>query len=138
MDGISSAVSLVTVVGMALTSIKIIYETISIVRDGPRIIVQTTSALESLQAILERVRAISTRSPSSITDLQGLTQRCAAGLKAFEEKIGCLRILPTDNVSGKAWKRVKTLLKQDDFQHMWDTINQQIRALSLGLQLVGL
>ena len=138
MDGVSGAASVITVVGMALTSVKIMHETISKVRDGPNIVVRTALALEDLQKLLERIRGMNARLPSSNTDLQGLIQRCATGLKAFEKKIGGLRILPTDKRSGKAWKRVKTVLKQDDFQQMWEMINQQIRALNLGLQMVGL
>ena len=138
MDGLSGAASVITVAGMALTSVNIIHETISKVRDGPDIVVQTVSALEDLQELLERIRAMHTRLPSPNTNLQGLIQRCATGLKAFEKKIRDLRILPTDKRLGKAWKRVKTVLKQDDFQQIWETINQQIYALSLGLQLVGL
>lgn len=138
MDVVSGTASVVAIVGVALKSIKIICETISRVKDGPSIILQTASALESLQEILEWVQVKNITLPSSNTDLPGLAQRCAAILKAFEKKIECVRILPTDNRSGKAWKRVKTVLKQDDFQQMWETINQQIKALSLGLQLTGL
>lgn len=136
MDGVSGAASIVAVIGFALSSTKIVHDTISGIKDGPNAILQTNSALEDLRKILEQIEALDAGLTSINANLQNVIRKCATELKAFENKIGCLRILPTDKKLGKAWKRVKTMIKQDDFQNMWHVINRHVSALGLQLQLI--
>ncbi len=137
MDGVSAAASFLAIVGFALTSTKVIYDTISVIKGGPKAVQQTTSALEELQKILQRLAKLNERLESVDANLQPMIQRCATDLKAFEKKIGCLRIMSTEKGLSKAWIRVKTMLKQDDFQRMWEGINRHVLALGMQLQLIG-
>ncbi len=130
------AASGIAIIGFALSSTKIIHDTISGIKDGPNEIARTKSALEDLRRILEQVEGLTAGLASVNSNLHNVIRNCAADLKAFENKVGCLRILPKDKITGKAWKRVKTMLKQDDFQKMWNTIKWHVSALSLQLQLI--
>ena len=84
MDGVSAAASVIAVVGFALTSTKVIRDTISGIKDAPKIVQQTISALEELKKILQRVEMLNERFDDVNADLQTLLQQCATDLKAFE------------------------------------------------------
>jgi len=137
MDGVSAAASVIAVVGFALTSTKVIRDTISGIKDAPKIVQQTISALEELKKILQRVETLNERFEDVNADLQTLLQQCATDLGAFEKKIGCPRTMPAEKRFGKAWMRVKTMLKQDDFQRIWEVINRHVLALTMHFQLIG-
>jgi hypothetical protein len=133
MEGVSGAASVVAVIVFALSCTKTIHDTISRIKNGPKNIAETTSALEDLWKTLEQIRGLDAEFISVNANLRNVVQKCAADLKECENKIGCLRILPSNKIMGKVLKRVKTMLKQDDFQEMWRKIKWHVSALSLQL-----
>lgn len=137
MDGVSAAASVLAIVGFALTSTKVVYDTISVIKGAPKAVQQTILALAELERILLRLAKLNERLESVDADLQSLIQQCATDLKAFEKKTGCLRTISAETGLSKAWIRVKTMLKQDDFQRMWEGINRHVLALGMQLQLIG-
>ena len=135
MDGVSVAASIIAVLGFATSSTKFIHDVISGIGDGPNSILQTTSVLEDLQKILTQISSLNAGLTPMSMNLLHLIEQCAADLKTFEKKIGCLRLLPAEKRIGKVWKMFKNVLTQDDFKKMWENIDRHIAALSLQLQM---
>ena len=136
MDGVSIGASLIGILGFALSSIKVVYSTISEIRDGPKIVADAASALSDLQSFLGQLVRLTPRL-TDIGDLQILISKCASDLESLQIKVEALLVLPSEKKLGKIWKRVKTMLKEEDFRRIWIIIRQHHSALSSQLQTLN-
>ncbi len=134
MDCLSGAASIITVVGLALSSTQTIYHAVSNIRDGPRTIQQMLSGLQTLSSLLTQLLQ-SSDSFYLAADLQELVQGCATNLKRFEEQLGKLS-LSADNKAKKLWKHAKVMLGSKDLERMASLIKQDVAALALQIQII--
>lgn len=141
MEVISSGASITAIVAVALQSTKVIYNTITGIRDGPREIRQLASALDDLHHILKQLEEINTEIESTtaygLSELKRLIGECSKDLDDFELQLEKLQEKPNEKNLGKTWKRVKTVLRKEDFRKMWDVIHHHIPILKTQLSLFG-
>ena len=134
MDGLSGAASIITVVGVALTSTQVLYNAVSGIRDAPETILQIASNLGSLSKLLQQLRE-SHESFHLSSDLEELVRKCAANLRTLEEKLGKLITSPESRVV-RLWKSVKVLVQAKHLDKLADLVQQDVAALSLQLSII--
>ena len=134
MDGLSGAASVITVFGLALSSTREIYNVVSSIRSGPKIIQQIVSAVKDLSDLLQQLAGYTDRFYLA-ADLGETVSKCARDLEAFKGDLA--KLSTTDaNRAVRLWKNVKVILKERDLGMMLAGIQQHIIALSLRMQVI--
>lgn len=126
MDG---AASTIAVVSLALKSIKVIYNTVSTIKNAPQKLQQMTSNLGHLSFTLERLKGRG-GDWGLVEGLPLLISECAKNLENFERKLDKLSSL-SDNRAKRLWNNVKTMLQDEDLNQMSSFIQQYASLLSL-------
>lgn len=135
MDGVSSAASIVTVLGLSLQSIKVIYRVVSGVEDGKEAVQHTLYILKSLEDLLQQLITLGTGFESH-AHLQVLIQNCAKDLKKFEKKVGKVRMSSSDNKLSRAWTGFKTSLRKNEVTQMGNILQTHVSLLLLQLSIL--
>ncbi|KAL9118919.1 MAG: hypothetical protein Q9187_004526 [Circinaria calcarea] len=135
MDGVSSAASVLTVLGLSLQSIRVIYRVVSDVKDGQDAVQHTLQTLNSLESLLQQLIKLGTGFESD-ADLPVLVQNCAKDLRKFEIKVGKVRILPFDNKLSKAWTGFKITLRRNEVIQMRDVLQGHVGLLGFQLGIL--
>lgn len=117
-----SAGSLVALIGFALSSTKTIYDTVSGIRQGPRVV---NEAAQSPQNALNPLESIKADDFAGLpADLEETLQGYQNSLEAFQVKVEKLRSLPSDGAIRRSWKRLKTVLKEKDLESLHQTTQE--------------
>ncbi|KAK4164342.1 hypothetical protein QBC43DRAFT_288937 [Cladorrhinum sp. PSN259] len=139
MDAVGAGAGVVAFITLALQSAKIICNTLSGIKDGPKDVARAASAVEMLQgALLALSHSLSpslTRGFAGQT-LEGFTKRCSENLQAFASKLAKIQFADTDSRSRKRWKRVKALINEKDLQKITSSVATYSSTLELWLQSI--
>ena len=134
MDGLSGAASVLTILGLALSSTRDIYNVVSSIRSGPKTVQQIVSTVKDLSDLLEQLTGYTDRFYLA-ADLEETVRKCARDLEAFKGDL--TKLSTTDkNRAVRLWKNVKVILKERDLEMMSARIQQHIIALSLRMQVI--
>lgn len=144
MEAAGAAATLLTLIGFSLRSIKTIYETTESIRDGPPMLARLTVAAKELETVLDQLSKLAHGSQPSQKSAEqdvwdALSQcivRCRADVLHLEKDVAALGVVKSDRLVRKAWKRVKTLLKDKDFERMSITAQSHVGVLKLHLSIV--
>ena len=134
MDVVSGAASVLTLAGLALSSTREIYKFVSSIKNGPRIIRQLTTILESLLKLLENIETC-TDPLYPVSELAESVSKCARELETLKVELGKLHTIDT-NRAIKLWRKIKTVLKEQDLERMSGVIHQHVAALSIRIQMI--
>ena len=141
MEAFGGVTSVIAVTTIALQSSKAVYATINGFKNGRKEVKNLASALNCLSHILEQVTEISnTFSGMDGTDITGLEQvmkECARNLADFRKQVEKLGVSSDERKIGKAWKRVKTVMQEEDFRKMRVTVDYFINVFGTHLSLIG-
>ena len=114
--------SIITVANVALQSSRVVYETISGIKNGPDEVKELASELQQLCYLLRQVTEISDkmddRDATNISELQVVIGQCRQTLDSFQKQCDKLGVSSNDGRLSTAWKRVKLVVKKEDFQRM--------------------
>ena len=134
MDGLSGAASVITVVGLAVSSTQVIYNIISGIKNGPNAIHSMESSLQDLLKLLLQLKG-STDQLYLAVDLEGSVSKCVQDLKASEDQLAklCPRV---DSKAVRLWNNVKAALQEKDLERMSAMIQRHVTSLSLQLQII--
>ena len=132
MDG---AASVITVVSLALSSTKVLYEIVVSIKHAPKCVSQITSYLRDLSSILQQLVGYSANLHLA-ADLPTLIERCAKSLKTLEAKLGRLSASDGNNRAELMWKNVKASLQEKQLEKMATCLQQHVAALSLQLNIL--
>lgn len=134
MDAISAGASVVAFITLGLQSAKVIYETLSAIRDGPKSLQQVISDVEQIQSILKHLL----QSPATANNapLTNHVSSCVLDLELAASEIQKLQISPNQQGHEKLWRRVKTFLNEKDLDRISAQIARHANTLSLRLNIM--
>ena len=134
MDAVSGAASVITVVGLALSSVQTIHNAVYSLRNGSPTIEQMLFNLQSLSSILQQLSQSQDRFYRA-ADLPKFVQACATNLGGFEDQL--VKMIPSaENKARKLLKSAKLIICSKDLDRMAGLIQQHVAALSLQLQII--
>ncbi|ERF71232.1 hypothetical protein EPUS_08150 [Endocarpon pusillum Z07020] len=132
--------SVLTFIAVALQSTKSIYEAVSGIKSGPQQVESLASAVRTLDSVLTQLsNCPAVKSADPETDLKvilSLIESCKGDVSHYEGELRKVRISLNDKKTEKAWKKVKTILQEKDFQRMWDGVNHHVSALGFQLNIL--
>ncbi|KAF8866194.1 hypothetical protein BDZ45DRAFT_720337 [Acephala macrosclerotiorum] len=126
--------SIIAFLSIGLQSVKVVYEFISAIKDGPSKLGDLQGAIESLESLLEQMYNSPGLTTSPITtsgSLLALVQRCVNDIQRFEAEIGRIYVPPKEKRCGKVWKRLKLAFKEKDIPYMTTVVTGHVNILSL-------
>jgi len=140
-EGVGAAASTLTFIGVALKATITVLEVISGIKDGPHYVEQLAAAVQNLQTVLTQLRHSAALNQASATfdfgPLQRLMEACKDDVVSYEAALGRLRISATDKKAGKAWKKIKTVLKEKDLGRILTAVNHHVSKFIVQLSLLG-
>jgi len=144
MEAAGAAATLLTLIGFTLQSIKTVYETTGSIRDGPPMLARLTIAAKELESVLDQLSKLAHDSQPSQQSAEqdvwnALSQNivhCQADVLHLEKDVAALGVVKSDRLIRKVWKRVKTSLKDKDFERMWTTAQSHVGAFKLQLSII--
>lgn len=144
MEAAGAAANLLTLIGFTLQSLKTVYETTGSIRDGPPMLARLTIAGKELETVLDQLSKLAHDSQPSqqsaeqdVWDALGQSiVRCRADVLLLEKDVAALGVVKSDRLIRKFWKRVRTSLKDKDFERMWSTSQSHVGALKLQLSII--
>lgn len=132
--------SLMTLIVLALQSIKFIYETVSGIRDGPKQIQELAAEIKALEAILSQLESSSIVGEGaghpSYTEIKQLIINCCEDVSRYEELLKKLEPSDSEKKLGLLWRRVKTVLKEKDIQRLLNAIQRYVGKLGMNFNLL--
>lgn len=131
MDG---AASVIAVVSVALSSVRLIYETVSGIKNAPQTIQQMISNLHDLSNILQQLLSYGDNLHFA-TELPDLVRKCADNLETLETKLEKLSSSKSNRM-GRLWQNVKATLQEKDLDRMSAQLQQHVAILSLQINLL--
>ena len=132
MDGAASAI---TVVSLALSSTKVLYEIVASIKHAPKCVSQIALYLRDLSSILQQLVGYSANLHLA-ADLPTLIERFGESLKTLDAKLGKLSASDGNNRAELMWKNVKALLQERQLEKMATCLQQHVAALSLQLNVL--
>lgn len=131
MDG---AASVIAVVSVALSSVRVIYETVSGIKNAPQTIQQMISNIHDLSNILQQLLGYGDNLHLA-TELPDLVHKCAENLGTLKRRLEKLSSSKNKRM-GRLWKNVKATLQEKDLDRMSALLQQHVAILSLQINLL--
>jgi len=140
-EGIGAAASILTFIGVALKATITVHEVISGIKDGPHYVQNLAAAVQNLRTVLTQLRNSTALKQAGATfdfgPLQRLMRDCRDDVVSYEAVLGRLSISAADKKNtGKAWKKIKTVLKEKDLGRMI-AVNHHVSEIIVQLSLLG-
>lgn len=135
MEAVGAGASVLTFLAAALGTTKVVYETLSSVKDGPHNVGKAAEAILQLRQILEQVKHLSVRAVDDT--LLNYTTRCIADLNLFAGKVTKLQVTPGERKSGKVWKRLKAFVSEKELDEIINTISKHCGRLNLQSSIIA-
>jgi hypothetical protein len=135
MDALSAGAGAVAFITLALQSTKVLYEIISAIRDCPKHVQDLGHDVEQLRSILGRLAQYQALLQDD-QSLAVLTQRCSDDISLYVCRLQKMRISPTEQRTGKIWKKLKAAISEKDLDAMRFSIHRYVSSLSLQISIV--
>ena len=144
MEAAGAVASLFAIIGFTLQSTKSIYEITKGIRDGPATLDKLTFAVKELETILDQLRilALNSRATQQLTEraiwerLEKHVVRCLDDVLNLKRTIEALDVASAGRTAVKVWKRIKTSLKDRDFEKMYYTMQHHVVLFGLQLSII--
>ena len=135
---VGGAASITAIVTVSLQSVKLVYQIISGIRDGPPEVQQLLLRLSQLENLLQQVTRSSIDSTGTTQEFQvqlhSTVQECAKLSKTLESRLVSLCTKGGDGKTIKAWRFIKVLLSKDELSRIRMTVLEIYARL---IHLVG-
>lgn len=136
MEAISAGASVLTFLTVALGSTKIVYQTLSSVKDGPENVKRTASAVLHLRFLLEDISELSKTDPAAIdTALSGDVKACAVHLDSFADRLLRLQPVLGERRDGKLWKKFKAFISERELETVREIISEYHGRFTLRMSI---
>ena len=140
MDVVSSGAGMLAFIGVAFQSTKSIYNVISAIRNGTEETLQLASAVEDMERTLEQLARMPQLSAvdeqQDFTELERLVRKCSTDLSKVSDRLEKMHPDPGESAVGKAWYRIKVLLKKEDILQMQTIFHHHLTILGLQLAIL--
>ncbi|RTE84304.1 hypothetical protein BHE90_001093 [Fusarium euwallaceae] len=135
MDPLSAGASVVTFLGLAFSVTKTVHNTLSTIKDGPKVIQHLNEEFSQLKSILERLSHIS-MSATDAAELDSLAKKCNDDVACFEKKLRRLDTSGADGRRGKLWRQLKLCFTEKDLGHMRNVVHGHTQLLTIRLNII--
>lgn len=138
MEAIGAGASTLAFVLLALKSAKIINESLSSIKDAPRIVSELSKDIESLQSILGRISDSSLQHAptSTIESLNDILQACTTELSSIERRLAKFSTSFGSSRSSRMYKGVLAYVKKEDLESARSRIRDKSTQINLYLSLL--
>ncbi|QGI69963.1 hypothetical protein CEK26_002296 [Fusarium fujikuroi] len=138
MEAIGAGASTLAFVLLALKSAKIINESLSLIKDAPRIVSELSKDLESLQSVLRRISGSSLQHAptSTIESLNDILQACTTELSSIECRLAKFSTSSGSSRSSRMYKGVLAYVKKEDLESARSRIRDKSTQMNLYLSLL--
>ncbi|KAH6989001.1 hypothetical protein BKA56DRAFT_652463 [Ilyonectria sp. MPI-CAGE-AT-0026] len=135
MEAIGVGANVLAFVLLGLKSAKFIHETLSAVKDGPEIVQQVARDILQLHWILERVHQ--SRAAANDESLLFHAQQCVDNLGSLAQIVQRLQPATNERLTGRFWKRLKTVLSENDLARISTQATQKASLLDFRINLLS-
>lgn len=129
------AASLIAFITIGVQSTKIIYDTLSAIKDGPEVVARAAKDIQRLSIILKSLEPTCAVDPAWGQELRQHLQECTTDLGTFERWLGKFTIGNADSRLERLCKQVKTALGKKDLSDLHTLVASHIAHLNLYLQM---
>jgi hypothetical protein len=138
MEAIGAGASTLAFVLLALKSAKIINESLSSIKDTPRIVSELSKDLESLQSVLGRMSgsALQHAPTSTIESLNDILKACTVELSSIECRLAKFSTSSGSTHSSRVYKGVLAYVKKEDLENARSRIRDKSTQINLYLSLI--
>lgn len=138
MDPLSAGASVLTFLGLALSSTRAVHAILSAVKDGPERVQRLTVDIEQLKDVLERLSQaqIGVIGTTDSSHVAGLVIRCSNDMNAFESKLQNFTLSLDDRRIGRFWKRLNRVISEKELGRISDILRTHSLSLNLAVSLV--
>ncbi|KAF5990597.1 hypothetical protein FBULB1_75 [Fusarium bulbicola] len=138
MEAIGAGASTLAFVLLALKSAKIINESLSSIKDAPRVVSELSKDLESLQSVLGRISGSSLQHAptSTIESLNDILQACTTELSSIERRLAKFSASSGSSRSSRVYKGVLAYVKKEDLENARSRIRDKSTQINLYLSLL--
>ncbi|KAF4503445.1 hypothetical protein FAGAP_299 [Fusarium agapanthi] len=138
MEALGAGASTLAFVLLALKSAKVINESLSSIKDAPRIVSELSKDLESLQSVLGRISGSSLQHAptSTIESLNDILQACTTELSSIECRLAKFSTSSGGSRSSRVYKGVLAYVKKEDLENARSRIRDKSTQINLYLSLL--
>ncbi|KAL2679303.1 hypothetical protein Neosp_010075 [[Neocosmospora] mangrovei] len=138
MEAIGTGASTLAFVLLALKSAKIIHESLSAIKDAPRIVRELAQDIQLLQSVLGRLThcPLSHVSSSTIASVQDMLQACTADLSGIENRLEKFRKKPESSRSTRVYKGILGYVKKEELEEARSRVRDKTTQANLYLGLL--
>ncbi|EMT71109.1 hypothetical protein NOF04DRAFT_13591 [Fusarium oxysporum II5] len=138
MEAIGAGASTLAFVLLALKSVKIVNESLSSIKDAPRIVSELLKDIESLQSVLGRISGSLLRHAptSTIESLNDILQACTTELSSIECRLAKFSTSSGSSRSSRMYKGVLAYVKKEDLENARGRIRDKSTQINLYLSLL--
>ncbi|TRX93617.1 hypothetical protein FHL15_005589 [Xylaria flabelliformis] len=127
-----TAASAVTFIVLAAQLSKTLYTAFDSIKDGPSNVQAVAGDILRFHGALEQLKGC----PTVADDLSGPIRACYLDLKSLADKIRGLQFKPTEEKSGKLWKRFKSFLNEKKLDQIRTRVNVLTNDIHLRLSIL--
>ncbi len=135
MDAVSGGASVLAFITLAIQSAKTVSDFLTGIKDAPDNVRRAAASASMLQQVLEQLaQCLQASGVGFARDIETMIRECSNNLAAFAAKLVKLEILDTDGRGRQAWKRVKTVLNENEIEKRTKLMVTHSSILGLSLQ----
>ncbi|KAJ4326734.1 hypothetical protein N0V84_002854 [Fusarium piperis] len=138
MEAIGTGASTLAFVLLALKSAKVIHESLSAIKDAPRIVRELAQDLQLLQSVLGRLThcPLSHAPSSTITSFQDMLRACTAELSDIESRLEQFKKKPDSSRSSRVYKGILGYVKKEELEEARSRVRDKTTQANLYLGLL--
>ncbi|KAM6530371.1 hypothetical protein FALCPG4_008498 [Fusarium falciforme] len=138
MEAIGAGASTLAFVLLALKSAKVIHESLSAIKDAPRIVRELAQDIQLLQSVLGRLThcPLSHAPSSTVTSFQDMLQACTAELSSIENRLGQFKKKPDSSRSSRVYKDILGYVKKEELEEARSRVRDKTTQANLYLGLL--
>ncbi|EEU38837.1 uncharacterized protein NECHADRAFT_83143 [Fusarium vanettenii 77-13-4] len=138
MEAIGTGASTLAFVLLALKSAKVIHESLSAIKDAPRIVRELVQDIQLLQSVLGRLThcPLSNAPSSTITSFQDMLQACTAELSGIENRLEKFKKKPDSSRSTRVYKGILGYVKKEELEEARSRVRDKTTQANLYLGLL--
>lgn len=133
MDPISAGASVLAIIGVGRKAAKAVHAVFSGLKDGPQDVQRASINVQGLISALERLSESRVLEDDGDGALSERMLRCVDDVETFAAKLGKLTISDAERRRGKYWKKLRTILNENDLDEMNRVVLAHTSALNLEL-----
>ncbi|KAH7268836.1 hypothetical protein B0J15DRAFT_419337 [Fusarium solani] len=138
MEAIGAGASTLAFVLLALKSAKVIHESLSAIKEAPRIVRELAQDIQLLQSVLGRLThcPLSHAPSSTVTSFQDMLQACTAELSSIENRLEQFKKKPDSSRSSRVYKGILGYVKKEELEEARSRVRDKTTQANLDLGLL--